>query len=155
MGDGNNVASFMVNDFSSNSDQVVQIQIFDTMIKYLVWLLLGFLPGIVFNQTFFQNNHFSISELGPRDLGSVYTCMSSNNNVSAPVFKRVTIDLLFPPTDVSITTTGQPLVAGTTYVLSCEVSIGFDKLWFLTCTWNFMLILFNPMFVWKQWWTKE
>ena len=67
-------------------------------------------------------NSIKIGPLNPRDLGSVYTCISSNNNVSAPISKRVTIDLVFPPTDVSITTVGQPLVAGTTYVLSCEAA---------------------------------
>ena len=30
--------------------------------------------------------------------------------------------MVFPPTDVSITTLGQPLSAGTTYVLSCETA---------------------------------
>ena len=30
--------------------------------------------------------------------------------------------MVFPPTDVSITTLGQPLSAGTTYVLSCEAA---------------------------------
>ena len=35
---------------------------------------------------------------------------------------KVTLDMVFPPTDVSITTLGQPLSAGTTYVLSCETA---------------------------------
>ena len=67
-------------------------------------------------------NTLRIGPLTPSDLGSVYTCTSANNNVSAPVSQRVTIDLVYPPTDVSITTVGQPLVAGTTYVLSCEAA---------------------------------
>ena len=57
-------------------------------------------------------NSIKIGPLGVEDLGHVYTCMASNNNISAPVSRRVTIDLVFPPTDVSITTIGQPLVTG-------------------------------------------
>ena len=67
----------------------------------------------------------NILEVGPLsegDLGSVFTCISNNNNISAPVSRKVTVDLVFPPRDVSITTLGQPLSAGTTYVLSCETA---------------------------------
>ena len=67
-------------------------------------------------------NSLKVGPLSARDLGSVYTCTSSNNNISTPVSRRVTIDMVFPPTDVSITTLGQPLSAGTTYVLSCEAA---------------------------------
>ena len=67
-------------------------------------------------------NSIKIGPLCPRHLGAVYTCISSNNNVSAPVSRKVSLDILFPPTDVSITSVGQPLVAGTTYVISCEAA---------------------------------
>ena len=67
-------------------------------------------------------NSLKIGPLGARHLGATYTCISSNNNVSAPVSRKVSLDILFPPTDVSITSVGQPLVAGTTYVISCEAA---------------------------------
>ena len=38
------------------------------------------------------------------------------------LYIKVRLDMVFPPTDVSITTLGQPLSAGTTYVLSCETA---------------------------------
>ena len=57
-------------------------------------------------------NSLRIGPLGARDLGQGYTCMASNNNMSAPASRRVTLDMVFPPTDVSILTIGQPLVAG-------------------------------------------
>ena len=67
-------------------------------------------------------NSIKIGPLGARHLGATYTCISSNNNISAPVSRKVSLDILFPPTDVSITSVGQPLVAGTTYVISCEAA---------------------------------
>ena len=67
-------------------------------------------------------NSLKIGPLGARHLGATYTCISSNNNVSAPVSRKVSLDILFPPTDVSISSVGQPLVAGTTYVISCEAA---------------------------------
>ena len=35
--------------------------------------------------------------------GVSLTCQSSNNNISAPLARTVTLDLIFPPVDVSIT----------------------------------------------------
>ena len=46
----------------------------------------------------------------------------SNNNVSALVSRRVGVNILFPPMDVLISSVGQPLVAGTTYDISCEAA---------------------------------
>ena len=67
-------------------------------------------------------NILEVGPLSPGDLGSVFTCISNNNNISAPVSRKVSLDMVFPPRDVSITTLGQPLSAGTTYVLSCETA---------------------------------
>ena len=67
-------------------------------------------------------NTIKVGPLSRSDLGTVLTCLSSNNNISVPVSSRVTIDMVFPPVDVSITTIGQPLSAGTVYIMSCEAA---------------------------------
>ena len=50
------------------------------------------------------------------------TCQSSNNNISAPVAKSITLDMIFPPVDVSITSLGEPLSANKEYVVECEAA---------------------------------
>ena len=67
-------------------------------------------------------NTIKVGPMSRSDLGTVLTCLSSNNNISVPVSSRVTIDMVFPPVDVSITTIGQPLSAGTVYIMSCEAA---------------------------------
>ena len=39
-----------------------------------------------------------------------------------PVSSRVTIDMVFPAVDVGITSIGQPLSAGTIYIMACEAA---------------------------------
>ena len=67
-------------------------------------------------------NTLKIGPLTRSDLGTVLTCLATNNNISVPVSSRVTIDMAFPAVDVSITTIGQPLSAGTTYMMECEAA---------------------------------
>ena len=67
-------------------------------------------------------NTIKIGPLSLSDLGTVFTCVSSNNNLSVPVSSRVTIDMVYPPNDVSITVIEQPLSAGTVYIVSCETA---------------------------------
>ena len=73
----------------------------------------------------YQNMVQNTLKLGPLtrpDLGTVLTCLASNNNISVPVSSRVTIDMAFPAVDIAITTIGQPLSAGTTYLTMCEAA---------------------------------
>ena len=67
-------------------------------------------------------NTVKIGPLARKDLGTVITCLSTNNNISVPVSSRVTVDMIFPPVDVSITTMGQPLSVGISYTVTCEVA---------------------------------
>ena len=54
--------------------------------------------------------------------GVTLTCQSSNNNISAPVARSITLDMIFPPVDVSITSLGEPLSANKEYVVECEAA---------------------------------
>ena len=67
-------------------------------------------------------NTLEIGPLTKQDLGTVLTCQSSNNNISMPLSYKVMIDMVFAPTDVSITSLGQPLSAGTKYSMVCEAA---------------------------------
>ena len=67
-------------------------------------------------------NTLEIGPLSRSDLGTVLTCQSSNNNISVPLSQKIEIDMVFPPTDVSITSVGQPLSAGTEYSIECEAA---------------------------------
>ena len=67
-------------------------------------------------------NTIKIGPLSRSDLGTVLTCLSSNNNISVRVSSRVTIDMVFPAVDVSLNTIGQPLSAGIVYIMSCEAA---------------------------------
>ena len=63
-------------------------------------------------------NTVKIGPLTRSDLGTVLTCLSSNNNISVPVSSKVSIYMVFPPVDVSLMAVGQPLSAGLVYILS-------------------------------------
>jgi len=67
-------------------------------------------------------NTLEIGPLARADLGTVLTCQSSNNNISIPLSYKVEIDMVFAPIDVSITSLGQPLSAGTEYSIECEAA---------------------------------
>ena len=67
-------------------------------------------------------NTLEIGPLTRQDLGTVLTCQSSNNNISIPLSYKVELDLVFAPTDVSITSLGQPLSVGTEYAMECEAA---------------------------------
>ena len=67
-------------------------------------------------------NTLEIGPLTKQDLGTVLTCQSSNNNISVPLSHKVMIYMVFAPTDVSITSLGQPLSAGTEYSMECEAA---------------------------------
>lgn len=60
--------------------------------------------------------------MGRAELGAVLSCAATNNNVTAPVSRRVSLDIVFPPAEVAITSVGQPLVAGVTYLVACEAA---------------------------------
>jgi len=65
-------------------------------------------------------NTVTLRPLTRQDLGTVLSCQASNNNISVPASARVTIDMLFPPIDIAITTVRKPLSAGQTYDFECE-----------------------------------
>ena len=60
--------------------------------------------------------------MGRAELGAVLSCAATNNNVTAPVSRRVSLEIVFPPAEVAITSVGQPLVAGVTYLVACEAA---------------------------------
>ena len=67
-------------------------------------------------------NSFEIGPLVRSDLGTILTCQSKNNNVSVPLTKKVTLDMLFKPNDVSITSVGEPISVGSEYAVVCEAA---------------------------------
>ena len=49
-------------------------------------------------------------------------CQSSNNNLSRPLSRHLTIEMVFAPVDVSIVTLGEPLSVGKIYLVECEAA---------------------------------
>jgi len=56
--------------------------------------------------------------LNREDLGTILTCQGSNNNQSVPSSRQISLDMVFPPTKLAITTARQPLSAGQQYTVS-------------------------------------
>jgi len=90
----------------------------------VTWWKEGRLVDSSYETTFTKvvQNIFEVGPLQREDLGTVLTCQANNNNISLPISTRVTLDMVFPPTDVSITSIGQPLSAGTQYEVICEAA---------------------------------
>ena len=65
-------------------------------------------------------NSIVMGPLARGDHTTVLTCLASNNNISVPVSSKVTVNMILPPTSVSITTPAMPLSAGTEYLLECD-----------------------------------
>ncbi|XP_072153074.1 nephrin isoform X1 [Bemisia tabaci] len=64
----------------------------------------------------------TLPRLGRSDLHSVLTCVAANNNQSRQLSASVQIDMNFPPLDVRITETTQPLSAGRRAEFQCQSS---------------------------------
>ena len=49
-------------------------------------------------------------------------CQSANNNMSRPLTRHLTVEMVFAPVDVSIITMGEPLSVGKIYLVECEAA---------------------------------
>ena len=67
-------------------------------------------------------NSVSLGPVSRGDHGTILTCLASNTNNTVPVSSRVTIDMILPPSHVSITTPPHPVSAGTEYILECDTT---------------------------------
>lgn len=66
------------------------------------------------------SNELVIDSLNKNYLLSILTCQASNNNLTAPVTKSITIDLNLKPVDVSLRVVSKPLIAGQSATFECS-----------------------------------
>ncbi|CAL1283698.1 unnamed protein product [Larinioides sclopetarius] len=67
-------------------------------------------------------NEIEITSLQRHDLMAVFTCQASNNNITVPVSKYVTVDMNFRPLEVSIEGNRRPLSANNPVELVCRAT---------------------------------
>ncbi|XP_054717206.1 hemicentin-2-like isoform X2 [Uloborus diversus] len=67
-------------------------------------------------------NEIEITSLQRHDLMAVFTCQASNNNLTVPVSKYVTVDMNFRPLEVSIEGNRRPLSANSPVELVCRAT---------------------------------
>nr|XP_018907738.1 PREDICTED: nephrin [Bemisia tabaci]XP_018907739.1 PREDICTED: nephrin [Bemisia tabaci] len=67
-----------------------------------------------------KDNQLTISRLNRSDLGAVYTCQASNNNISQPLSASVSIEMHFKPLSASILSSRQPLSVDRKYEIVCQ-----------------------------------
>ncbi|GBL85764.1 Nephrin [Araneus ventricosus] len=67
-------------------------------------------------------NEIEITSLQRHDLMAVFTCQASNNNITVPVSKYVTVDMNFRPLEVSIEGNRRPLSANSPVELVCRAT---------------------------------
>ncbi|XP_071039786.1 synaptogenesis protein syg-2 isoform X3 [Parasteatoda tepidariorum] len=67
-------------------------------------------------------NEIEITSLQRHDLMAVFTCQASNNNLTVPVSKYVTVDMNFRPLEVSIEGNRRPLSANKPVELVCRAT---------------------------------
>ncbi|XP_065333564.1 synaptogenesis protein syg-2-like isoform X2 [Cloeon dipterum] len=70
-----------------------------------------------------KQNQLYVRRLERADLHATYTCKASNNNISQPVFAKVSLEMHFKPISASILSSSQSLSAERKYELVCE-SVG-------------------------------
>jgi len=90
----------------------------------VVWLRNGALVDSDFSRSENRTaeNVLTVSRLTRGDLHTEFTCVVTNNNVSAAIRQTVHLDMNFPPTSVGIEDTGSGLVVGARTDVVCRSS---------------------------------
>ncbi|XP_071541503.1 uncharacterized protein [Panulirus ornatus] len=67
-----------------------------------------------------MQNILTLPNLSRQHLYRVITCHATNSNMTQPLRTSVTLDMSFPPLEVSVLGNNPPLAEGTPYTLECE-----------------------------------
>ncbi|XP_071526514.1 nephrin-like isoform X2 [Panulirus ornatus] len=67
-------------------------------------------------------NTLVVPSLTRRDLHRTLTCQAANSNLTAPLVTTVTLDMNFPPLEVHLMSSSEPLSAGNQYVVTCQAA---------------------------------